>query len=68
MIKFCESKKLWLRELFVLATFRYSAVQASSSSAYVAQLVNNKEVEQKVDTVIGSILLRKNWVLKFKKN
>jgi len=51
-----------------LATFRYSAVQASSSSAYVAQLVNNKEVEQKVDTVIGSILLRKNWVLKFKKN
>ena len=62
MIKFCESKKLWLRELFVLATFRYSAVQASSSSAYVAQLANSKKVEQMTDKLIEA-----NWKYFIKK-
>ena len=56
MIKFCESKKLWLRELFVLATFRYSVMQASSSSDYVDQLANSKEVEQMTNKVIEA-----NW-------
>ena len=62
MIKFCESKKLWLRELFVLVTFRYSAMQASSSSDYVNQLANSKEVEQMADKVIEA-----NWKYFIKK-
>ena len=62
MIKFCESKKLWLRELFVLATFRYSVMQASSSSDYVGQLANSKEVEQMADKVIEA-----NWKYFIKK-
>ena len=62
MIKFCESKKLWLRELFVLATFRYSVIRASSSSDYVDQLTNSKEVEQMADKVIEA-----NWKYFIKK-
>lgn len=62
MIKFCESKKLWLRELFVLVTFQYSVIQASSSSDYVNQLANSKEVEQMADKVIEA-----NWKYFIKK-
>ena len=62
MIKFCESKKLWLRELFTLATFRSSAVQASNSFDYVDQLANSKEVEQMADKVIEA-----NWKYFIKK-
>ena len=62
MIKFYESKKLWLRELFTLATLRYFVIQASSGSDYVNQLVNSKEVEQMVDKVIKA-----NWKYFIKK-
>ncbi|MNI89538.1 hypothetical protein D3C73_1469470 [compost metagenome] len=46
-------------------------MQASSSSDYVDQLANSKEVEKTADTVIEAVVtcfIEKIWVLKFKKN